>query len=791
MKRPWINPALLEESVNSCGMAIPCGLAILGIRFYTPPDYNFYQQRKTHCMQKSLYGKTDWFLFYDDVKINYIDGSGYEIVIPESLFDPDYFLYRSPKLKTEQRHLGEKSRLQNININAVIGGNGTGKSTLVDMIIRVLNNFSAAVFGENYIYTSAQHLHYIENVYASLAVFIDDRVKVLNVKGNNVSMDTLLREIDYAGKGMLFRLREQYEILKESDHRLPQEILKGDIRFVRLLKEWFYTIVVNYSLYAYNYRDYEFEETCNSKVLELRYKKEEPIQLEDRFWLKGVFHKNDGYQTPIVVNPMREDGYINAQKENYLGKQNLIFLSFVAVEEIDEEGQIHVEFPFREINQTHYVVSFYHQWKESAKYEGFKDVYILGKREHSDDEQKQWNKIEAYYGRVKSFWMKQLGLDCAIRKMLCGKEDTRITQTWDYVVYKTFKIFKNYKVYEDDWDFFMDEGHDRSLEESHLEKLMKDSTHRTRKLRRALAFLKFRDNHYTLASRRVDVDEIYQWMTGHLGESLYMTNKYHSLEVEDLLPPSSCDVALGLIDIENWDLYMQDKVNYKDIIPFGGLSSGERQIAYSISSLIYHLINIDSTVDDRNDAAFETIHYRHANIMMDEVELYFHPDLQRRFVKLLVDALNSMKWLYIESVNVTLITHSPFVLSDIPTRNVLCLSRDVEKAKAFNNTFAANIHDLFNNQFVLPDTIGELARTKIQEFVAVYDLQMEVWKKDEEEWGSRRQDEKIKEQLWNNLPNFDYLTRIIGDEYIGSELRDMFMELVKFYQMEEYLDETD
>ena len=43
--------------------------------------------------------------------------------------------------------------IQNININAIIGENGTGKSTLVDMIIRLLNNLSAAVFGENYIYT--------------------------------------------------------------------------------------------------------------------------------------------------------------------------------------------------------------------------------------------------------------------------------------------------------------------------------------------------------------------------------------------------------------------------------------------------------------------------------------------------------------------------------------------------------------------------------------------------------------------------------------------------------------
>ena len=50
--------------------------------------------------------------------------------------------------------------------------------------------------------------------------------------------------------------------------------------------------------------------------------------------------------------------------------------------------------------------------------------------------------------------------------------------------------------------------------------MMKDSTHRTRKLRRALAFLKFYNGHYATRPQKVDVDDIYEWMTlGKIGET--------------------------------------------------------------------------------------------------------------------------------------------------------------------------------------------------------------------------------------------------------------------------------
>lgn len=774
MKRVWNNVKKYGE--------VPRGLMVLGVRLYPMEGLNLAVQTEIRSMQKSLYGQKDWFYFYDGVRICDLGHGCSDVYLPEGIFDADFILYRSEK-HPKELNTDKKKYLQNININAIIGENGTGKSTLVDMIIRLLNNFSASVFGENFIYTSAQHLHYIENVYASMAVFVDKEVKILTVKGHDVTMETLEQDPEREEDGLTFRTIRIQQVMQGGKENEAAEVLPRNDEMKPLVKEWFYTIVMNYSLYAYNYRDYIYEKTDDKKIEALRDQMDDVPDNEDYYWLKGVFHKNDGYQTPIVVNPMRQNGYINAQKENHLGKQNLISLAFVKV---DGQGDGPEAFPFRIINQTHHVVSLYHEWKGSAEYEGFEKYYLYGLRiiEKAEEERMRpiWErKIEAY-DAIKAFWKKQIGQDCCLKELLKGKESNQQRQVWDYVVHKTFKIMENYIVYKDVRDFFFGKDYDKNKVEERLTMMMKDSTHRTRKLRRALAFLKYYNGHYALNPKKVDVDDIYEWMKPHIGKPLYATNEYHLMEVEDLLPPAPCSVSIGLVDNKNWVAYQADKENFKETIAFGGLSSGERQIAYSISSLMYHLINIDSTVDDQNATAMETIHYEHANVMMDEVELYFHPDLQRRYIKLLVDALNSMKWQYLSSVNVTLITHSPFVLSDIPDTNLLCLTREGVK-KPFSKTFAANIHDLFNNTFILPDTIGELAKTKILELVSLYNRQEEQWEEADENGRERMADEACVKQLKKNRVRYEYLVSIVGEEYLHDELKDMLKELTEFYHL--------
>jgi len=42
------------------------------------------------------------------------------------------------------------------------------------------------------------------------------------------------------------------------------------------------------------------------------------------YWLKPLFHKNDGYKTPIVLNPFRDDGNIDINRELHLAQTRLL-----------------------------------------------------------------------------------------------------------------------------------------------------------------------------------------------------------------------------------------------------------------------------------------------------------------------------------------------------------------------------------------------------------------------------------------------------------------------------------
>lgn len=731
------------------------GLKLIGVRFYPYDGTCMGDLRKAKCIQKSLYGRTEWFYFNKGFKIIESENGGIEkITVEENAFDTNEYLY------------SRTDKWLNISVSAIVGQNGTGKSTIVDTVIRLINNLSAAIIGEEYVYSSAQHLHYIDNVYASLAVYCNNKVLVLTCKGKKLTLTTYSADVDeldklYSENNVLVRetyhLEETNEVLDGNepiDKVLPPQEGKR-----HLLEDWFYTLVSNYSLYAYNYRDYEYEVTNESKLLFFQ-KFNPSMTEEDSYWLKGVFHKNDGYQTPVVIHPMREDGYINAAKVNMLGKQNLISLAF---------EQRDFAFPFREINQTHHIVGFFVYRKEYDTQKGFEEQWIRKRFVVSDEQASKLAKLEQ---PINAFWREVLGPDYRPQY-----KDPTYCRAWGYLAYKTIKVIWTYKHYETVWDNMM-HHYDENQFKNDLKDLLRDSSHRTLKIRQTLAYLKYREEEgYYLNSVNVDVDDAWEWISGKIGQNLYHGNDYHQLEKEDLLPPPFVEVVLRLVDNEHYEAYKEGKAE-GDIIPFGGLSSGERQIAYTIGNILYHLKNLESGKQDLNanrDHA-TAIKYNYVNIMLDEVELYFHPDLQRRFLGLLVDSIGGLKMDSCSGVNITLITHSPFVLSDIPSSNILYLSRNKDDMLS-HSTFAANIHDLFDDAFFLPNTMGTIAQRKVEELVDYYNA-MRLLKEKKSGW--RPLDNRTEEQKNEAMAKMQYVASIVGDRYLHDELNDMVDEMLEW-----------
>jgi len=115
------------------------------------------------------------------------------------------------------------------------------------------------------------------------------------------------------------------------------------------------------------------------------------------------------------------------------------------------------------------------------------------------------------------------------------------------------------------------------------------------------------------------------------------------------------------------------------------------------------------------------------NIIYDEIELYFHPDYQRRFIselRLALSRVHTGEENVIRAVNILFLTHSPFILSDIPRKNILLLKANgpegiARQLTATSETFAANIHDLLADSFFLQDTLmGRFAQEKITQLIS-------------------------------------------------------------------------
>lgn len=111
-------------------------------------------------------------------------------------------------------------------------------------------------------------------------------------------------------------------------------------------------------------------------------------------------------------------------------------------------------------------------------------------------------------------------------------------------------------------------------------------------------------------------------------------------------------------------------------------------------------------------------------ILLDEPESRMHPELTRNFINeliLFLKDLNEDK----KKFQVIISTHSPFILSDIQSNNIIYLEKDdfghCKPVKKPLNTFGANIHTLLKDGFFMTATMGEFATNKIKEVISFID----------------------------------------------------------------------
>ena len=116
-----------------------------------------------------------------------------------------------------------------------------------------------------------------------------------------------------------------------------------------------------------------------------------------------------------------------------------------------------------------------------------------------------------------------------------------------------------------------------------------------------------------------------------------------------------------------------------------------------------------------------SIKYKNALIIFDEIELYFHPEYQRNIISYFLKELDQIKLELIRNIHIVYVTHSPFILSDIPHSNQLHLKQG-RSIPVINKTFAANIYELLQDTFYLESNIGKYSEEIINEILSELNL---------------------------------------------------------------------
>lgn len=588
-----------------------------------------------------------------------------------------------------------------VTVSAIVGENGAGKSSLIEYEMRLINNFSTALFGEYAKVNGWPHLHYINGVDGELYYLHKQNVLHLRVKDRKVSLFCYYKQEGEEDGCYVFKQPKEgpmdllpagtgeFERGKPVRSPFNMNYFEG---LKEILPRFFYTVVLNQSVYAYNTNDFWRESNTQRYEVLVRHgqKKNEkgeriPYSTEDKSWLNGLFHKNDGYQIPLVLTPFRKEGNYDINVENRLAYERL--MSIMVRQEDDN----------RVIN-GHLRVSSFRLRRNNLDYELAYIHHKLGYRQFSREDFEKMSVV------LLSTWSELIGLD--LTKAVQGKAYGQLAI--NYLVYKTLKIaytYDEYRDYNTDFNAKRKEFNEKAFRLL-VQKTIANYSHVSSKLYRTVAYLIW--DVYELEKLAQDksadfrVDEINRrWVEAFGSKKIDITDSIgSSLILESALAPPFLDITIGMEDVQTGAE-----------VPFEYLSSGEKQQAYTISSLVYHLKNLDSV--SRDASTNDRVAYDYVQLILEEVELYYHPELQRQFVRNLLDGIGQAGLSFIKSINVCIVTHSPFVLSDIPQQNVLALRKDNSEVQRIPS-FGANIHEMLKLSFFLErGTVGDFAQWTI------------------------------------------------------------------------------
>lgn len=565
------------------------------------------------------------------------------------IFNQDYSFENEWPVKLNGSNVPENFFSDKINIHAIVGKNGSGKSSIVEIIIRIINNLIVNLSIINKY--SDPSLHYAPGLNAELYYEYGKDIFCIRSSKNKVY---LIKNNEFQPAGKYLDIDDDVDIKSIGEIlSIPESI--------DILKQLFFSLVNNYSFHSYNAHD--FWDECVDK---------------ESIWINGLFHKNDGYLTPIVLNPFRDFGKVDMEREKRLANLRLatLFYSFAQENKDFIPDYKYAWLSFAE-NKKHVEDKFkYYPIRKGIKSSKPK-YYVLNLK----------NKDSIFSYTLRCY----LGQDYLI--------DEKYSLAYKYLVYKTFSISNKYPSYKNnakisvaDINGYCHKSRYESIKKL-VNKIKDDHSHITLKVKQTLKFIDFlikneNNNHKTLDDNYLKDENNY-----------IVKAKLSDLDIVNAnFPPPFYSVTIHL------------KSTSDKFVTFDKMSSGERQFLFYMSSILYHLKNINSVKETKF-----SVPYKYINVILEEVELYFHPDYQRLFIQKLIQYIEQCNFENIDYFNFLIITHSPFILSDLPNSKIMFLKKGEQIYEDNMATFGANIHDMLKHSFFLDDgLIGEFSKSQIK-----------------------------------------------------------------------------
>lgn len=219
----------------------------------------------------------------------------------------------------------------------------------------------------------------------------------------------------------------------------------------------------------------------------------------------------------------------------------------------------------------------------------------------------------------------------------------------------------------------------------------------------------------------------------------------------NLRPSSTKDAVLSfseqnlLIKLFFEKIFWNVDLQYDESIKFSALSSGEKIIALRLWNIYREIIRLQR--EKKKDFL----------ILIDEPDLHLHLDWQRQYIQKLIDVFSTLPSDI--KLHFVIATHSPFLISDLPTESIVALKKDdkwntevLELKK--NSTFWANFVDLIRSGFFFKDqmlmwSFGEAIIKQIAEDERRDILDHKLQKTDKEQKSESL--ENIKKMIWDDF----------------------------------------